>query len=54
MDFQSRLDNSKFADLKKTSENNVILNTGKYPKTLNDAYTIANNIKIIASTSNNI
>jgi hypothetical protein len=51
MDFISRLDNSKFADLKKTLENNVILNTGKYPKTLNEAYTIANNIKVIASSS---
>jgi hypothetical protein len=44
MDFISRLDVSKFADLQKSLENNVILGTGSYPKTLNEAYTIAQNI----------
>jgi hypothetical protein len=39
MDFVSRLDVSKFVtlDLQKTLENNVILGTGSYPTTLNDA-----------------
>jgi hypothetical protein len=37
MDFVSRLNVSKFADLQKTLENNVILGTGSYPKTLNKA-----------------
>jgi hypothetical protein len=47
MDFVTRLDVSKFADLQKTLENNVILGTGSYPKTLNEAYTIAQNVKIL-------
>ena len=48
MDFVSRLDTSKFADLQKTLENNVILGTGTYPRTLNEAYTIAQNIKVVS------
>jgi hypothetical protein len=43
MDFISRLDVSKFADLQKNFENNVIL--GSYPKSLNEAYTIDQNIR---------
>jgi hypothetical protein len=45
MDFTSRLDVSKFTDLQKTMENNVILGTDSYPKTLNEPYTIAQYIK---------
>jgi hypothetical protein len=44
MDCNSRLDVLKFADLQKILENNVILGTGSYPKTLNEAYTTAQNI----------
>jgi hypothetical protein len=47
MDFVSRLDLSKFADLQKTLENKVILSAVLYPKTLNEAYTFAQNIKIV-------
>jgi hypothetical protein len=41
----------KFADLQKTLENNVILGTASYPKTLNEAYTIAQNIRVVSEGS---
>jgi hypothetical protein len=38
----------KFTDLQKTLENNVILGTGTYLRTLSEAYTIAQNIKVVS------
>jgi hypothetical protein len=48
IDFVSRLDVLKFADLQKTWENNVILGTSSYTKTLNEAYIITQNIKTVS------
>jgi hypothetical protein len=46
-DFISKLDNSRFSDLKVSLANNAAMGTGAYPKTLADAYALASSWKVV-------
>jgi hypothetical protein len=50
VDFLGRLDNLRYADLKKQLENNATLGIGGYPQTLTDAYNLAANYKMVTSS----
>ena len=51
MDFLSKLDPSRFSKLNTDIENDVLLGKGEYPKTLVEAYRIAQNFKVIRTES---
>jgi hypothetical protein len=50
-DFIDRLDNSSFASLKATLDNNVAMDIGEYPPNLTQAYCMAANYGVVVSGS---